>query len=185
MVASSVIVNNQVQVLPNPCALTILPRLEYSIFLSGSLLEKLSESYSAVNASNRQFYEDNLESAPSSQFKNQVEVEACLLRAVELTRVIQQRLRKSSQISGIAQTVSPLVLVVRSVNSDIYSIAPMLSHDLIELSGLMGSIVMDSGSLAEAKFDFKQTNLESKQILAEVNLIVESKIRTLYPNLNS
>jgi hypothetical protein len=61
---------------------------------------------------------------------------------------------------------------------------PQISHDLIELSTSLGSIVMDSGSLIEAKFDFKQTNLESTQILDEVNLIVESKIHKQYPNLN-
>jgi hypothetical protein len=61
---------------------------------------------------------------------------------------------------------------------------PNESGNLVELSGILGSIIMDSGSLVEATFDFKQTNLESKQILTEVNLIVDSKINKQYPNLN-
>jgi len=185
MVASSIFVNNEVQVLPNPCALTIKPRLEYLLFLTESIIQKLRAARTIARESNGRFYLDNCDFVnDNQQFKKQVNMEATLVRALESVKIIRKTLGNISQIDNISQTVSPLVLVARTVNSDIYAGMPQISRDLIELSGLMGSIVMDSGSLAEAKFDFKQTNLESKRMLAEVNLIAESKIRTLYPNLN-
>ncbi len=70
------------------------------------------------------------------------------------------------------------------INSNIYGLVPSTRNDLVELSTSLGSIVVDSGSLLESKFDFKQANSESKQILAELNLIAESKIRKQYPNLD-
>lgn len=186
MVANSIFVNDVVQILPNPCSLTIKPRLEYSAFLIASLTDKLEKAYSQVRADNCQYYQENSESTNDNpRFKKQVDAEMGLVSALEVAKIVQKRLRTVSHMSNIAQTVSPLVLLVRTVNSNLCLSLPQIGHDLIELSGLLGSIVMDSGSLAEAKFDFKQTNLESRQILAEVNLIVESKIRTSYPNLNT
>lgn len=184
MVASSVFVNNKVQILPNPYALTIKPRLQYSSFLADSILQKLYREQNQIQESNRALYREVTSWRDNAQIKRQVEHEVTVTMSVEVVKLIRQKLASVSQMSNLAQTVSPLISVIRIVNSNLYLRMPHVSQDLIELSGLLGSIVMDSGSLIEAKFDFKQTNLESKQILAEVNLIVESKIRTSYPNLN-
>ena len=185
MVASSVFVNNVVQVLPNPYALTIKPRLEYSVYLTQTIFDKLQKQWVLVRKSNLKFYLQNEETLKENyEFGKQVEYETNLTCAITTIRMIQKRLESISHISNIIQTVSPIISILRTVNSNIYLASPQISQDFIELSGILGSIVMDSGSLTEAKFDFKQTNLESKQILAEVNLIAESKIRKQYPNLN-
>src|SRR5574338_310565 len=183
MVSSSVFVNDTVQVLPNPYALTIKPRLEYSIHVSGMILEKLGAEHSALSKENLQFYSQN-DVSENTEFQKKVEMESSLLCAIEAIKSVKNTLLSIEQISGIAQNISPLISLIRMVNSNIYHISPHTRHDLVELSTSLGSIVMDSGCLIEAKFDFKQTNLESKQILAEVNLIAESKIRKQYPNLN-
>ena len=44
---------------------------------------------------------------------------------------------------------------------------------------------MDSASITEAQFDFKQSNLDSSTLLDEAKLIVDSKLNKLYPNLDS
>lgn len=184
MVASSIFVNNEVQILPNPYALTIKPRLEYSSYLVDSILQKLEKAHGDTRDSNARSYVQTEGFQKNPQFKRNIESEACLDCAMEAILLVQRRLDSISQMDNIAEIASPLISIIRTVNSNIYLILPQVSQELVELSGLLGSIVMDSGSLAEAKFDFKQTNLESKRILAEVNLIVESKIRTSYPNLN-
>lgn len=185
MVASSAFVNNVVQVLPNPYALTIKPRLEYSSYLTQSIFDKLQKQLALTRKSNLKFYlqnEDVLKENP--EFSKQVECEGALTSAITTIKMIQKRLDSISQISNITEIISPVISILRTVNSNLYLTFPQISQDFIELSGILGSIVMDSGSLIEAKFDFKQTNLESKQILDEVNLIAESKIRKQYPNLN-
>lgn len=182
MVASSIFVNNVMQVLPNPYAITIKPRLEYSIYVSGIILEKLESAFSDVHAKNTLFYSQN-DSLEETDFAKQAETESHVLAAIEAIRSVRKTLLSISQISAISQ-ICPLVSLIRMVNSNIYGIVPSTRHDLVELSTSLGSIVMDSGCLLESRLDFKQTNLESKQILAELNLIAESKIRKQYPNLN-
>lgn len=184
MVASSVFVNDIVQVLPNPYALSIKPRLVYCSYLGSVIIEKLQKEYVRIKQLNFEFYSQNEDLIKSHEFKKQVELELTLLCATEALKTIQNKMQAVSQIGSLAEVMSPLISVIRMINSNIYHDVPQASQDLIELSTTLGSIVMDSGSLVEAKFDFKQTNLESKQILAEVNLIAESKIRKQYPNLN-
>jgi hypothetical protein len=184
MVVSSVIVNNLVQVLPNPSSLTIKPRLEYCNYLVSKVLQNLQGEYARVLNSNKQFYSQNNEMAVESlEFKKQVLIESNLANATQAILLVKNKLASISQLSSITQ-ILPLISVIRTVNSNVYSIMPWASTDLVELSGILGSIATDSGSLVEATFDFKQTNLESKQLLTEVNLIVDSKINKQYPNLN-
>ncbi len=184
MVASSAFVNDMVQVLPNPYALTIKPRLEYSVYLTQSIFDKLQKQWVLARKSNLKFYLQNDDAKEDYEFNKQVEYEGILTSAITAIKMIQKRLESISQISNITETISPMISILRTLNSNIYLTSPQISQDFIELSGILGSIAMDSGSLIEAKFDFKQTNLESKQILDEVNLIAESKIRKQYPNLN-
>jgi len=182
MVASSVFVNDAVQVLPNPYAITIKPRLEYCIHVSGMILEKLELAYSEIHAKNYSFYSQN--DMEGTDFASQAEIESSIISAVEAIKSVKNTMIGISQISGIVR-ICPLVSLIRMITSNIYGLVPSARHDLVELSTSLGSIVMDSGCLLESKFDFKQTNLESKQILAELNLIAESKISKSYPNLNS
>jgi hypothetical protein len=183
MVASSAIVNDLVQVLPNPNALTIKPRLEYCMYLINRILPNLQNEYERVRDSNHKSYSYNELTKDSPEFRKQVAAESSLACAIEALNLVENKLASVSQLSNIAK-ILPLISIIRTVNSAIYSIMPHQSEDFVDLSGILGSIVMDSGSLVEATFDFKQTNLESKQILTEVNLIVDSKINKQYPNLN-
>ena len=182
MVASSIFVNDTVQVLPNPYAITIKPRLEYCIHVTGMVLEKLESANIEIHTKNAQFYSQN-DSLEGTDFAKQVEVESSIITAIEAIKSVRTVLIGISQISGIVQ-ICPLISLIRMVNSNIYGIVSGTRADLVELSTSLGSIVMDSGCLLESKLDFKQTNLESKQILAELNLIAESKIRKQYPNLD-
>ena len=181
MVASSVFVNDTVQVLPNPYAITIKPRLEYSIYVTGIILEKLEAALAQIHSTNLQFYSQN--ETANADFAKQLESETAIVLAIEAIRSVKNTLLSVSQISSIEQ-ILPLISLIRVINSNIYGLVLPTRHDLVELSTSLGSIVMDSGSLLESKFDFKQTNSESKQILAELNLIAESKIRKQYPNLD-
>jgi hypothetical protein len=182
MVASSVMVDNLVQVLPSPNALTIKPRLEYCMYLVGKIVRKLQDEYEKISISNQEFYSHD-DFVLSHEFKKQVAIESALACAIEALKIVEKSLASISQLANIAK-ILPLVSVVRTVNSGIYYLVPSESGNIVDLSGILGSIATDSGSLVEATFDFKQTNLESKQILAEVNLIVDSKISKQYPKLN-
>ncbi len=184
MVVSSVFVNETMQILPTPYSHSITPRLEYCAYLVEAILQRLEKEHSILQKTNIESYSKNEDVIKNTDFKKQIEIEASLSCAIGALNTAKSRLGSISKIENIATMISPLISIIRMINSSICANIPHSSHDLIELSTALGSIVIDSGSLVEAKFDFKQTNLESTRILAEVNLIAKSKIRTQYPNLN-
>ena len=147
------------------------------------ILEKLESEIESIHMANYKFYSQN-DITENADFIRQVESESSVIVAIEAIKIVKNTLISVSQISKLAEII-PLISLIRMINSNIYGIVHTTRHDLVELSTSLGSIVMDSGCLLEATFDFKQTNSESKQILAELNLIAESKIRKQYPNLNS
>jgi hypothetical protein len=108
MVASSVFVNDVVRVIPNPYALTIKPRLEYSAYLTQSIFDKLQKQWVLSRKSNLKFYLQN-EGAlgENHEFNKQVECEGILTSAITAIKMIQKRLDSISQISNITETVSP------------------------------------------------------------------------------
>jgi hypothetical protein len=149
-----------------------------------TVLQRLEKERLSIRKTNAEFYSRNEDAIKGTDFTKQIETEMSVSSAVGALKSAKSRLESISQIDSIAAVISPLIPIIRMINSSVCTCVPHVSHDLIELSTTLGSIVMDSGSLVEAKFDFKETNLESTRILAEVNLIVKSKIRTQYPNLN-
>ena len=82
MVSSSVFVNDTVKVLPNPYAITIKPRLEYSIYVSGLILEKLEATGTIIHNSNLQLYL-HLDSPENAEFVKHIEIESSVLVAIE------------------------------------------------------------------------------------------------------
>ena len=61
---------------------------------------------------------------------------------------------------------------------------PESSQNLCELSSVLGSVLVDSGTITEARFDFRASNDESNILLDKAKLIVDSKLSKQYPNLD-
>jgi hypothetical protein len=74
--------------------------------------------------------------------------------------------------------------MMRTVSAQLYTLLPASSQNLSELSVHLGSIILDSAILTEARFDFSRSNIESSLVLNEVKLMVDSKINKQYPHLD-
>ena len=162
---------------------TLMPRLSYSVDLLEEILVELKKHRSSINKQNRNEL-TNLKEYEESEIK-QLELEKILTFSVESLTKIQKKIQSLAGISSIPIVLPPTIPVLRTISAQLFEVLPVCSGKLCDISITLGSIVMDSGTITEAKFDFRETNLESNTLLDEAKLIVDSKINKLYPNLDS
>ncbi|MFB5597604.1 MAG: hypothetical protein ACE5RJ_01110 [Nitrosopumilaceae archaeon] len=161
---------------------TLMPRLEYSVQLLEEILNRLKEKKSELTKANR-FYIPTTSKLENSELK-QVELEKIFFFAVESLSRIHKRLESLSGIFSIPIILPSTIPVIRAISSKLYEAMPQSSQSLCELSSVLGSVLIDSGTITEAKFDFRASNQESNILLDKAKLIVDSKLSKQYPNLD-
>lgn len=162
---------------------TLMPRFAYSLDLLDTILTQLDKKRTELRRQNLVFY-DQTDDAFDLDFKKLVELEGEVYFAIESLKQIQKRMYSISGIIGITTSLPSAISIVRIISSRLFMHFPNYSQNLCELSSILGSIVMDSATITEAKFDFGESNRESQRILDEAKLIVDSKINKQYPNLD-
>lgn len=160
---------------------TIVPRLEYSNDLLNGIMDILKRKKDELKKLNRNFLtlDDN-----DNTYVKALDFERTISFSLEILTQIQKRLNSISGINSIPELLSFAIPMMRTVSAQLFSLLPVCSQSLSELSVHLGSIVFDSAILTEARFDFSQSNIESSSILNEVKLMVDSKISKQYPNLD-
>jgi len=161
---------------------TMMPRLEYSIQSLEKILSKLKQKKSQLTKTNRASI--SITSIPEESDIRQVELEKTFFFAVESLSRIHKRLESLSGIFSIPIILPSTIPVIRTISSQLFEIMPQSSQCLCELSSVLGSVLIDSGTITEAKFDFGASNQESNILLDEAKLIVDSKLNKQYPNLD-
>jgi len=161
---------------------TLMPRLDYSSQLLEKILNQLKQKKSELTKSNLYNF-SNTSKLENSELK-QVELEKTFYFAVESLSKIHQRLNSILGISSIPVILPPIISVIRTISSQLYEIMPESSKNLCELSSVLGSVLVDSGTITEARFDFRISNNESNILLDKAKLIVDSKLSKQYPNLD-
>jgi len=162
---------------------TLMPRFAYSIDLLDMILTQLDKKRTELRNQNLVLY-DHAGDTFDSDFTKLVELEGEVYFALESLKQIQNKMHSISGILGITTSLPSAISVIRITSSRLFRHFPNYSQNLCELSSILGSIVMDSATITEAKFDFGQSNRESQRILDEAKLIVDSKINKQYPNLD-
>jgi len=113
-----------------------------------------------------------------------IELERIVAFSLEILSQIKKRIGRISGVNSITKVLPASISTIRTVSAQLFDIVPPCSHNLSELSIHLGSIVLDSAALTNARFDFSQSNEESSTLLNEVKLMVDSKISKQYPNLD-
>jgi len=173
---------------PNPCGIriwqqrTLMPRLAFSNDLLKDILAGLKKEKSKLSKNNEML--TGLARYTISELES-IEKEKILCLAVLALTQIQKRLDPLNHVNMIPQIIPSSIPSIRGVSSQLNEFYPNFSNRLCELSSVLGSVLIDSASLIEAKFDFGQSNLDSAILLDEAKLIVDSKLEKLYPNLDS
>lgn len=160
---------------------TLVPRLEYSHVLLNSIIDILKIKKDELKNLNRNFIE--LDDDDHTYVKA-LDFELTIVFSLEILSVIQKRMNAISGINSIPKLLPPTIPMIRTVSAQLFTLLPSSSQTLSELSVQLGSIILDSAILTEARFNFGQSNIESALILNEVKLMVDSKISKQYPNLD-
>jgi hypothetical protein len=158
---------------------TIIPRLQYSNRLLDGIVDVLENKRNELQKLNRFLSDLNDDSIIRT-----LDLEKTMAFSLEILNHIKKRLDSVSGVNSIPELLPLIIPMVRTVSAQLFSIEPICSQKLCELSVHLGSIVLDSAIIARARFDFSHSNEESLLILDEVKLIVDSKISKRYPNLD-
>jgi hypothetical protein len=159
---------------------TIVPRLEYSNYLLGKMIDTLKRKKTDIKNSNRIYLElDN----DDHTCVHVLDFERTVSFSLEILSKIQKKINSISDITSIPKLL-PLISMMRTVSAQLYTLLPASSQNLSELSVHLGSIILDSAILTEARFDFSRSTIESSLVLNEVKLMVDSKINKQYPHLD-
>lgn len=164
-------------------SVTIVPRLEYSEKIINEIIQTLKKKKAEIRKSNKVLFSEFDEK--NKDHKNALKFEKTISFSLEILVKIQKRTKSISDVKIIPETLSSSIQMIRTISAELFDIAPKCSQKLSELSIHLGSIVLDSGALTKARFDFGQSNKESSALLDEVKLIVDSKLSKQYPNLES
>ena len=159
----------------------IVPRLEYSNNLLNSIMNILKRKKIELKKLNRNFLE--LDNDDHTSIKT-LDFERIIIFSLEILSQIQKRINSISGINSITKLLPLTIPMMRTVSAQLFNLLPACSQNLSELSVHLGSIVLDSAILTEARFDFSQSNIESSFVLNEVKLMADSKISKQYPNLD-
>jgi len=160
---------------------TLVPRLEYSHVLLNGIIDILKIKKDELKNLNRNFIE--LDDDDHTYVKA-LDFELTVVFSLEILSTIQKRMNSISGINSIPELLPSTIPMMRTVSAQLFILLPSCSQALSELSVQLGSIILDSAILTEARFDFGQSNIESALILNKVKLMVDSKISKQYPNLD-
>jgi hypothetical protein len=174
---------NETLAIKNSHKNTLMPRLVYSVELLEPILMQLDKKRTHIASQNHVLYDKNAEHL-DSDFEANIKLECDVYLAIESLKQIQRRICTIKGIGSITENLAPAISVIRILSARLYGNFPEYGQSLCQLSSVLGSIVMDSATITEAKFDFGQSNKESQRILDEAKLIADSKINKQYPNLD-
>lgn len=161
---------------------TIMPRLSYTIDRFSELLAILKKEQSALSKENKSTLKNSTDYDKEDIAR--LETEKTISFAIESLNQIYKKIQNLSTIDTFPTVLPSAILVIRTISASLYELMPKTSHELSELSTVLGSVVMDSGTITGAKFDFAEHNNASWLILDEAKLMVDSKINKQYPNLD-
>jgi len=160
-------------------SVTLVPRLEYSINLLDNIIDTLQEKRIELKLVNEYLVADFNSEEPSHV--KDVELEHLVVFSLEILVKIKNQIGSISGINSIPEILPSSIPMIRTISAKLFSLFPICSQKLSELSVHLGSIVLDSAALTKARFDFSKSNHISSRLLDEVKLMADSKLNKQYP----
>ena len=160
----------------------LVPRLEYSVNLLNGIIDVIEKKRFDLSDSNQYLINDFDENDESTL--DYIKLEQSVAFSLEILFQIKNRTKSISDVTSITKILPSSIHIIRIVSAKLFDILPHCSQKLSELSVHLGSILLDSAALTQAKFDFSNSNDESTIFLNEVKLMVDSKISKQYPHLD-
>jgi hypothetical protein len=160
-------------------SVTLVPRLDFSIDLLSSIIEILQEQRIELKNLNKHLITD-FDEFDQSHLKS-LKLEQMIVFSLDMLFQIKNQISLISGIQSIPEILPSSIPMIRTVSAQLFVISPTSSQKLSELSVYLGSIVLDSAVLTQARFDFSKSNEECAIMLDEVKLMANSKLNKQYP----
>jgi hypothetical protein len=160
-------------------SVTLVPRLNFSIDLLSSIIEILQEQRIELKNLNKHLIID-FDEFDQSHLKS-LKLEQMIVFSLDILFQIKSQIDLISGIQSIPEILPSSIPMIRTVSAQLFVVSPISSQKLSELSVCLGSIVLDSAVLTQARFDFSKSNEKSAILLDEVKLMVNSKLNKQYP----
>jgi hypothetical protein len=160
-------------------SVTLVPRLDFSINLLSTIIEILQKQRSDLKNQN-DYLVTNFDEFDTSHIKN-LKLEQMIVFSLDILFQIKNQISCISGIQSIPKILPSSIPMIRTVSAQLFTISPTSSQKLSELSVCLGSIVLDSAVLTQARFDFSKSNEECAMMLDEVKLMANSKLNKQYP----
>ena len=160
-------------------SVTLVPRLDFSINLLSSIIEILQEQRIELKNLNKHLITD-FDEFDQSHLKS-LKLEQMIVFSLDMLFQIKNQISLISGIQSIPEILPSSIPMIRTVSAQLFVISPTSSQKLSELSVYLGSIVLDSAVLTQARFDFSKSNEECAIMLDEVKLMANSKLNKQYP----
>ncbi len=93
------------------------------------------------------------------------------------------RLNTVQELGDIVVTLTPAMSVIKSVKSGLTSILPEAEREISEISGLLGSVLVDAGQIGGYTINFEAANEDAEKILNEASAIAEQRMKEKFPDL--
>jgi len=160
-------------------SVTLVPRLDFSINLLSTIIEILQKQRSDLKNQN-DYLVTTFDEFDTSHIKN-LKLEQMIVFSLDILFQIKNQISCISGIQSIPKILPSSIPMIRTVSAQLFTISPTSSQKLSELSVCLGSIVLDSAVLTQARFDFSKSNEECAMMLDEVKLMANSKLNKQYP----
>ena len=160
-------------------SVTLVPRLDFSINLLSTIIEILQKQRTELKNMNNYLVTD-FDKFDTSHIES-LKLEQMVVFSLDILFQIKNQINLICGIQSIPEILPSSIPMIRTVSAQLFVISPTSSQKLSELSVYLGSIVLDSAVLTQARFDFSKSNEECAIMLDEVKLMVNSKLNKQYP----
>jgi len=93
------------------------------------------------------------------------------------------RLETVHEFGDLANAMTPVANVVRTLKSQLEGVMPEVSLELSEINETLEGLAVEVGETTETSFDVTSSSEESQHILQEANIVAEQKMKERFPEL--
>lgn len=140
-----------------------------------SLFSKVVDAYSEHDIKRAKVYANEL-----AELRKTINLMSNAKLALER---IALRLGTITHIGNAASVIAPALEILRDVRSNIVGLMPNAENEISSIMTMLDEIMIESGQVAGAGFDFEPTSEEAQKILEEAALVAEERMKEKFPEL--
>lgn len=115
-----------------------------------------------------------------AQIRNMLKVVLSSQMALERVAL---RLETIEQFGDMANTMGPVIGVVKALKGKLAGVVPEISHELGTIGEDLNDLVTEAGQATGSSYSFEAYGAESQKILGEASTIAEQRMKEEFPEL--